>query len=212
MTPAIRCWLLHNYTPSRHWKTLTFAWSHVSRHLTDTEAFILRFALFWSQPCDLLPTKWNSSEEWTLERAHQSGAARSPERFLCNTKMGNKIIKEKDSIDLQCAPFAAKPKAEHLPALDGSRPSCNCVCRVGGFLNLEAHSQCVWECWRKALWTVLENSMNDFRYSNAKHIDSHYVHEILEEDSMVASSFLSFTVLLWFRCFQHVCRSGGYIP
>lgn len=35
--------------------------------------------------------------------------------------------------------FAAKPKV----ALDGSGPSSNCVCRVGGFLNLEANSQCV---------------------------------------------------------------------
>lgn len=196
MTPAIRCWLLHNHTPSRHRKTLTLAWSHVSCHLTDTQAFILPFALFGSQPCDLLPTKWNSSEEWTLERAHQSIAARLLERFLCYTKIGDKTIKEKDSIDLQCAPFAAKPKVENLCALNGSGPSSNCVCRVGGFLNLEANSQCVRGYCRKALWTVLENSMNDCQYSNVKHVDSHCVREIMEKDSMVASCFLLSKVLL----------------
>lgn len=96
---AIRCWLLHNYTPSRHFKSLTFIWSHVSCHLPDTEAFILLSALFWSQPCDLLPKKKtptknqkrNSREDWTVGRVHQSNAARSWKRFLCyrNTKMLN---------------------------------------------------------------------------------------------------------------------------
>lgn len=75
---------------------------------------------------------------------------------------------------------------------------------------------CVWERWREALCTVLENSINDFLSNNiqmwSRNIDSQCARDKGRRYSgSELPSVVKTEVLLTFGDFQHVC-SGWWIP